>query len=86
MCVCVFVCVCIRAHRTHLYAYSPRGNLNRSACLCMCVHTCVYVYMQINPCFGQLYSVVKLWAKAQGIHDGTAGMFNSHCLALLVRG
>lgn len=40
--------------------------------------------LQVNPNFGALYRLVKLWAKAHDINDGAASTFNSHCLALLV--
>ncbi|PNW82450.1 hypothetical protein CHLRE_06g279474v5 [Chlamydomonas reinhardtii] len=39
---------------------------------------------EINPAFGRLYKVVKLWAKAHGINDGASHMFNSWCLTLVV--
>ncbi|GFR51008.1 hypothetical protein Agub_g13335 [Astrephomene gubernaculifera] len=38
----------------------------------------------INPAFGKLFRVVKVWAKAHAINDGAAHMFNSWCLTLVV--
>lgn len=38
----------------------------------------------ITPKFGELFSLVKLWAKARGINDPGQGTFNSYSLSLLV--
>ncbi|MEW5315794.1 MAG: hypothetical protein WDW38_007199 [Sanguina aurantia] len=38
----------------------------------------------VNPAFTQLFSLVKLWAKAYNINDGSTQTFNSWCLTLLV--
>ncbi|KAG2492368.1 hypothetical protein HYH03_009316 [Edaphochlamys debaryana] len=38
----------------------------------------------VHPAFMQLFTLVKVWAKAQCINDGAAHTFNSWCLTLLV--
>lgn len=38
----------------------------------------------INPRFGQLFRLVKAWAKAHGMNNGAGGTFNSWCLSLVV--
>jgi len=42
------------------------------------------VLHDITPKFGELFSLVKLWAKAKGINDPGQGTFNSYSLSLLV--
>jgi hypothetical protein len=42
--------------------------------------------MQVCPLLAPLFRLFKLWAKAHDLNDGTRGVFNSHCLSLLVGG